>query len=150
MELEKRIYQDYVTALKNKEKAKTDFLSFIRAELKNTAIGLKKDSLDDNEALGCLRKQKKRLQDSQEAFKNSGRPEAIAQVEIEIALLEEYLPKAIPQEQLTQIIETVIVDTQAIGVKDMGKVIKETLTRTSGQADPKLVSEIVKVKLSGK
>lgn len=150
MSIEQKIYQDYVGALKNKEKAKTDFLSFIRAELKNTAIGLKKDSLDDNEALGCLRKQKKRLQDSWEAFKTSGRAEAIEQLKTEIGLLEGYLPQALPEEEIKRIIDQVITDTQAIGVKDMGKVMKETLSRTGGQADPKSVSEIVKAKLGGK
>jgi len=150
MRLEEKIYQDYVTALKNKEKAKTDFLSFIRAELKNTAIGLKKDSLDDNETSACLRKQKKRLQDSWEAFKASGRSQALEQLKTEIALLEAYLPKSLPEEQIRQVIEQVIADTQAMGVKDMGKVMKETLSRTGGQADPKLVSEIVRVKLTGK
>lgn len=146
--LEDRIYQDYVNALKAKDKQKADFLSFLRADLKNRAIDLKKDKLDDNEVLTALGKQKKRLVDSRENIEKSGREDLIQAWQKETAILDGYLPQQLEENQLVKIIQEIIAETNASSIKDMGKVMKEVLSRVSGKADSKKVSELVRSRLS--
>ncbi|MCP4652008.1 MAG: GatB/YqeY domain-containing protein [Candidatus Omnitrophica bacterium] len=142
-----KIYQDYVTALKAKNKQKSEFLSFVRAAFKNKSIELKKDSLSDDEILAVLKTQKKRLQDTKDSVASSKRQDLIEQAEREITILNEYLPKAMDESELIEIIDKVIQETGASSPKDMGAVMKEVIARSAGRADSKKISEIVKTKL---
>ena len=146
--LEEKIYQDYVAALKAKDKHKTDFLSLIRAELKNHAINLKKEKLEDDEVLAVLKKQQKRLQDAKESIASSQRQDLIDNIEQELAIVSEYLPEPLQEEELAKIIDSVIAETGASSMKDMGRVMKEVLAKVGAQADSKKVSQLVKDKLS--
>lgn len=148
MTLEEKIYKDYVEALKAKNRSKSDFLSFIRAELKNAAIGAKKDKLDDNEAMAVLKKQKKRLEETKEIVSKSGKADIIEAATNEIAILEEYLPKQLGDKELTAIIEQITGEQGASSLKDMGRVMKEVISKVGAQADSKKISDIVKKKLS--
>ncbi len=144
--LEGAIYKDYVASLKAKEKDKSQFLSFLRSVLQNKAIELKKDKLDDKEVLIVLQKEKKKLGETKEAVGDN--PEGLKEVNREIEIIENYLPEQMPKSQIENIVDQVIADTAAGSVKDMGKVIKPVLEETAGRADSKLVSQIVKEKLS--
>ncbi len=146
--LEERIHSDYIAALKSKNKHKSGFLSFIRADLKNKAIELKKEKLDDDEVLLVLQKQKKRLEDTKESIEKSGRTELLQEVNIEFSILAEYLPKALSENELVTIIDEVISSTGASSMKDMGAVMKEVRSRAGARADAKKVSELVKQKLT--
>ena len=146
--LEEQIYKDYTDALRSRDKDKADFLSFIRAEIKNVAIDLKKRQLEDDEVLVVLTKQKKKLADSRDSMASSGRDDLIKKIDNEFMILEQYLPKALAQEELIGIINQVILDTKASSIKDMGKVMKEVAAKVGVRADPKKISQIVKDKLS--
>ena len=146
--LEDKLYKDYVEAMKAKNRQKSDFLSFVRAELKNTAINLKKDKLDDAEVLNVIKKQKKQLEEAKETIKDGQREEARQALIKEIAILEEYLPKQLSESELTSVIEQVIKDTGAASMKDMGKVMKEVVAKVGAAADSKKISDIVKAKLT--
>lgn len=148
MTLEDKIYKDYVDALKSKNRPKSDFLSFIRAELKNSAIELKKDKLDDNEVLSALKKQKKRLEESYEMMQKSQRADVLGGLKMELAILDEYLPRQLTDSELANLVEQTIKDTGASSIKDMGRVMKEILAKAGASADSKKVSEIVKAKLA--
>jgi len=149
MMLEDKIYKDYVEALKARNKPKSDFLSFIRAELKNSAIELKKDKLEDNEVLTALKKQKTRLEASYEMMQKSQRADILEGIKAELALLDEYLPRQLTDSELASLVEQTIKDTGASSIKDMGRVIKEIIAKAGASADSKKVSEVVKAKLTG-
>jgi len=148
MSLEEKIYQDYVSAMKQRDQARVDFLSFIRADIKNAAITAKKDKLEDNETLSVLKKQRKRLQDSRESFVASGRAESVAQLDAEIAMIEQYLPSQMSDEELTAVVAEVISASGASSIKDMGRVMKEVMAKVGARADNAKVSAIVKSKLA--
>lgn len=148
MLLEDKIYKDYVDALKGKNRPKSDFLSFIRAELKNSAIELKKDKLDDSEVLNALKKQKKRLEESYEMMQKSQRTDILQGLKMELAILDEYLPRQLSDGELASLVEQTIKDMGASSIKDMGRVMKEILAKADASADSKKVSEIVKTKLT--
>lgn len=148
MILEDKIYKDYVDALKSKNRHKSDFLSFIRAELKNSAIELKKDKLDDNEVLTALKKQKKRLEETKAAVQQSQRADILEGLKTELAILDGYLPRQMSDSELASLVEQTIKEMGASSIKDMGRVIKEILSKAGASVDSKKVSEIVKTKLT--
>lgn len=146
--IEDRIYQEYIQALRSKNKQKSVFLSFIRAELKNKAIDLKKDRLDDTEALVVLKKQQKKLNDQKESITASGRINMVDDIEKEISSLAEYLPKPLGEDQLLKIIESKIAAIDSPSMKDMGKIMTSVLSEVGLRADSRMVSSIVKNRLS--
>jgi len=146
--LEDKIYQDYTQALRAKDRQKIDFLSFIRADIKNRAINLKKDKLEDDEALAVLKKAQKKLQDAKESIAKSERTDLLEGLEKELAILTEYMPKPLEEAQILEIVNAVISELSASSMKDMGKVMKEALARIGVRADSKKVSNLVKEKLS--
>ena len=145
--LEDKIYKDYVDSLKKGEKRRVECLSYLRAQLKNSALDLRKDKLDDSEALRVFQQHKKRLDDTRASIESAGRADLLADVQKELAILNEYLPKPLAESELSAVIAQVVKDTAAVSVKDMGKVMKEVLTRCAGAADPKMVSDLVRQKL---
>lgn len=146
--LEEKIFNDYKAAMKAKDTLKVSVLSFLRAEFMNVAIAKKKAKLDDNEIIGVVRKQIKTRQDSIEQFKKGNRLDLVDKESKELEVLKVYLPKELPQEEINKIIAETISSTQATGLKDMGKVMKEVMAKLAGQADSKVVSDLVKEKLS--
>jgi uncharacterized protein len=146
--IEDSIYKAYTDALRNKQRERLEFLNFVRAEIKNSALALRKDKLDDNETLAVLKKIKKNIDEAKETFVSSGRSDLINKATEEIAILAEYLPQPLSQEELAGIISEVITRTGATSMKDMGKVMKETIAQIGVRADSKMVSDLVKQKLS--
>jgi hypothetical protein len=146
--LEEKIYKDYLEALKSKDKHKREFLSFIRAELKNAAIELRIKELDDSEVLKVLKKVRRRLGETKESIASSGRKEYIESLDRELAILDGYLPKPLSEPELLEIIDQVISELGASSLKDMGRVMKEVLAKVGVRVEAKKVSEIVKSKLS--
>ncbi|MDD5441660.1 MAG: GatB/YqeY domain-containing protein [Candidatus Omnitrophica bacterium] len=148
MTLEERIYQDYVAAMKNRDADKKKFLSFIRADLKNQSIDLKVEKLTDEQVLALLKKQQKRLNDTKDSLVSANRPEMLSEVEVEITLLSQYLPKQLAEDELRKLIDSSISSLGAATVKDMGRVMKEVTAKVGMRADAKLISKIVKDKLT--
>lgn len=146
--LHEQIYKDYVQAMKARDKKRSEFLSYIRGELKNVAIDLKKDNLEDNEVLTVLNKQKKRLSDAKAEYEKSNRTDLIDDLNQELRLLSEYLPEQLSEEKVNSIVDEVIAETSASSMKDMGMVMKQVLAKVGVSADAKLVSAMVKEKLS--
>lgn len=146
--LEEKILNDYKEAMKSRDALKSSVLSFLRADMMNLAVAKKKNKLDDSEALSVIKKQIKQRQDSIEQFTKGNRPEMAEKEKKELEILKTYLPPEISAEELKKIIDEVIVLTEAQGMKDMGKVMKEVSVKLSGQADGKLVSDLVRERLS--
>ncbi len=146
--LEEKIFNDYKEAMKSKDTLKSSVLSFLRAEMINVAFAKKKKSLDDNEVVAVIRKQIKARQDSIEQFKQGNRLDLADKETKELDILKSYLPQELSVEEIKKIIEEAITLTAAEGMKDMGKVMKEVTAKVAGRADGKLVSDLVKERLS--
>ncbi len=146
--LEEKILNDYQEAMKAKDTLKSSVLSFLRAETMNVAIAKKKKSLDDNEVIAVIRKQIKARQDSIEQFKKGSRQDLADKETRELEILKSYLPPQASDEEIKKEIEEVIVLVDAQGMKDMGRVMKEVSAKVGPGADGKLVSDLVKERLS--
>ncbi|MBU1085892.1 MAG: GatB/YqeY domain-containing protein [Candidatus Omnitrophica bacterium] len=146
--LEKRIYNDYVTALKSKDKERAQLLNFIRAAMKYIAIDLKKDVLSEEEIIGVLKKNQKQITETKESGIAANKQDIILKAEKELSIIAEYLPKPMDESQLINIIDQVIAETGAVSQKDMGKVMKEVLAKVGISADARKTSSLVKERLS--
>ena len=148
MVLEEKILNDYKDAMKSKDALKSSVISFLRADMMNVAVAKKKAKLDDSEVITVIKKQIKQRQDSIEQFTKGDRLEMAQKEAKELAILKTYLPPELSVDAIKKIIEEAAALTGAVDMKDMGKVMKEVNAKVAGQADGKLVSDLVKEKLS--
>lgn len=146
--LEEKILNDYKEAMKTRDTLASSTLSFLRAQIMNTAIEKKKKSLDDNDVVAVIKRLIKQHQDSIEQFAKGNRQD-LADKEIkELEILKKYLPPQLSNEEIKKIIEEAIITVGAQGLKDMGKVMKEISAKIGQNADGKLVSDLVRERLS--
>lgn len=146
--LEARILNDYKEAMKARDSLRSSVLSFLRADIMNVALSKKKNNLDDSEIIAVIKKEIKQRQEAIEQFTKGNRPEMADKEKKEMEILKAYLPEELAEEEIKKIIEEVISLTGASGIKDMGKVMKEVGLKIAGRADGKLVSDLVRQKLS--
>ena len=145
---------DINNALKQAMKAKNEravsTLRMVNSTLKNADIearGAGKPPLSNSEVLPVLQKMIKQRQESVELYQKGGRADLVKQEQEEIAIISSYLPKQMSDPEMTAAIETVIKDTGAAGMKDMGKVIGALRGKYAGQMDMAKASALVKAKL---
>jgi uncharacterized protein YqeY len=148
MSLEEKILSDYKEAMKARDQLKSSVLNFLRADLMNVAVSKKKAKLDDGEVIPVIKKQIKQRQDSIEQFTKGGRSEMAQKETQEMQILKKYLPPELSLDEIKKIIEEAISVTGACGMKDMGKLMKEVNAKVAGQADGKLISDLVRERLS--
>ena len=146
--LEAKLAQDYVQAMKNKNTVKSATLSFLRSQLKYVLIEKRTEKLEDADVEAVIKTQIKQPQDSIEQYKQGGRQDLIDKELAELAVLKSYLPAELSEEKLKAMIQEAIKESQAASIKDMGKVMKLALAKAAGQADSKMVSDLVKQLLS--
>ncbi|MCK9603597.1 MAG: GatB/YqeY domain-containing protein [Candidatus Omnitrophica bacterium] len=146
--LEEKILNDYKEAMKSRDTLKSSVLSFLRAEMINVAMAKNKKALEDNDCLAVIRKQVKARQDSITQFKQGMRQDLADKEARELEILKTYLPRELGVDEVKKIIDEAILSTGASGMKDMGRLMKEVAAKTAGSADGKLVSDLVREKLS--
>ena len=146
--LEEKIMVDYKEAMKARDTLKSSVLSFLRADIMNTALAKKKNNLDDSEVVSVIKKQIKQRQDSIEQFTKGERPEMAEKEKKELEILKIYLPPELSADEIKKIIEESVVALEASGMKDMGRLMKEVNAKIAGKADGRLVSDLVRERLS--
>jgi uncharacterized protein len=146
--LEEKILNDYKDAMKARDSLKSSVLSFLRADMINQATAKKKNKLDDAEVVMVIKKQIKQRQDSIEQFTKGARLEMADKEKKEWEILKAYLPPELSESQIKSLIEEAIVATGSNSMKDMGRLMKELAVKIAGQADGKLVSELVRQRLN--
>ena len=149
MTLRDRLTEDMKQAMKDKEagKLKLSVIRMVRSAAKNIEIDRHKE-LDDNELLEVVAKEVKMRKDSLEEFRKANRPDLLAALEQEIAILMEYLPEQMTEEEVRGLVTQAVADAQASSPRDMGKVMALLMPKVKGRADGKLVNSLVKELLS--
>ncbi len=143
MSLIESISNDLNTALKSGQKGRVLILRMIKSAIKNMEIE-KGDPLNDDEVSGVLRTYAKRAKESIEQFSGAGRTELAEKEKEELAVIQDYLPKQLGEDELRGMIKDIISEEGAAGLKDMGKIMKGLMARAKGQVDGKLANNIVK------
>jgi len=134
-------------AMKAKDKAKLKTIRMLKASLQNEKLA-KQDDLTEQEELDILAREKKQRLDSLQEFKQAGRDDLVDEVEEELAIVAEYLPEPLSDNEVKEIVQSVIDSVDASGMQDMGKVMGAVMPKVKGRADGNFVSEVVKAKLS--
>ena len=134
-------------AMKSGDRDRVRTLRTLMAKLKERSIE-KRGDLDDREIIKVLQTAAKQRKESAEMYEKGDRNE-LAETELnELAIIEEYLPVQMPKEALAEIVDSIISETGAESMQDMGKVMPKVMKRVGGQADGKTVQELVKKRLS--
>ncbi|QDO91415.1 GatB/YqeY domain-containing protein [Dolosigranulum pigrum] len=142
-----QLNQDMKVAMKAKDKAKLKTIRMLKASLQNEKLA-KQDDLTEQEELDILAREKKQRLDSLQEFKQAGRDDLVDEVEEELAIVAEYLPEPLSDNEVKEIVQSVIDSVDASGMQDMGKVMGAVMPKVKGRADGNFVSEVVKAKLS--
>jgi hypothetical protein len=106
-------------------------------------------TLDDPQVLAVLEKMVKQRRESIAQYEQGGRQDLADKEQAEIAILQDYLPEPLSEAELDALIDTVIADTGAESIRDMGKVMGAIKSRAQGRADMGLVGARVKARLGG-
>ena len=147
MSLKERIVKDMTAAMKGRDAARTSTLRMVKAAVMNREIE-KGGALSEEELTKALQSLVKQRRDSVEQYEKAGREELAAKERAEIAVIEEYLPRAATREEIEEAVAAAIAETGASSMKEMGAVMKAAQARLAGKsADGRTVSEIVKAKL---
>jgi uncharacterized protein YqeY len=150
MGISEQIQKDMVEAMRSRDELRLSTLRMVKAALQNKKIE-KRAELDEKEAqqvLGTLIKQRR---DSIEQFTKGGRQELADKEAAEIKLIENYLPKAMGEEQIAEVVKATIAEMGSPTMKDMGTVMKNVMAKlqaTGARVDGKVVSELVKKHLA--
>ncbi|MEI6438233.1 MAG: GatB/YqeY domain-containing protein [Candidatus Omnitrophota bacterium] len=146
--MEDRINKDYIEAMKAKDQPRSSALSYLRAMIKQVKVDSRLEVLDDAGVTVVIKKQIKQRQDSIEQFEKGNRADLAAKEKYEIELMKVYLPQEMGLEEIKAIVAQAVSESGASSVKDMGNVIKLVREKVAGRADGKLVSDLVREKLS--
>ena len=139
-------------AMKAKAERKLSTLRMVNSTIKNADIAARgegKPPLSDADLLGVLQKMIKQRQESVELYEKGGRAELAAAEREEIAVISAYLPKQMSDDEMKAAIAAAIVETRAVGMKDMGKVVGALKGKFAGKMDFGKASGLVKAALTG-
>lgn len=143
-----KIEADLKDAMRAKDTLKTDTLRMFKSALNYYQIEKQLKELTDEDALNILQKQAKQRKEAIAGFESGGRTEAAEKEKKELAILENYLPKQASAEEVKKIIIDTIAEVGAMNKKDFGKVMKAVTGKLKGQADGKVISQIVNEELA--
>ncbi len=138
-----KIEDDLKKAMKSGDKNRVSVLRMIKSAIKNREIE-KRDSLTDEETQAVLMSFAKKSKESVEQFSKAGRTDLAEKEKAELTVVQQYLPGQLDEERVRKIISDTIGETGAAGIKDMGKVMKTVMAKIKGQADGRLVNNIVR------
>ena len=146
MSLFKKIQNDMYTAMKAGEKESTNTLRITLAKLKDKQIE-KRDDLTEEEVIKIIQTLVKQRKESIELYVQGGRNELADIEKNEIALLKKYLPQMISENDIKNIVETVINEVGATSMSDMGKIMPEVMKRGKGLIDGRVAQKFVQESL---
>jgi uncharacterized protein len=151
MSLRENITAAVKTAMLARDAERTSTLRMIQAKLKDTDIAARPKgiaAIPDDEIFAMLRSMIKSRRDSVALYRQGGRAELAAKEEVEISVIEEFLPQTLSGEALDAAIQSAIAETGAVSAKDMGKVIGALKAKHGAALDMGVASAAVKAALN--
>lgn len=144
MSLKAKIISDLTAAMKAKDELRTSVLRMVKADvMKFEVSGASKVEATDENVIDCIKRGIKQRKDSVEAFEKAGSIDLANKEKAEIAILMEYMPAQMSEDQLRPIITETIAQMKATPA-DFGKVMGMVVGKTKGQADGAVISKLVK------
>ena len=141
--IKEKLLNDLKESMKDKNLIRKNTIQMVRAAV----LQVEKDKqieLTDEQVIEMIAKESKKRKDAEAEFEKSGREDLIKQNKEEMEILAEYLPKQLSVEEVEAIVKTVIEETGATSMKDMGTVMKTAKEKIGASADGKTISDVVK------
>lgn len=146
MDLQQRLTEAMKEAMKAKQTERLSVIRLIRTAVKNAEIDQRKE-MDDDAIIAVMSTLLKQRRESAQIYRDNDRLDLAEKEEREIEVLQEFLPQALTEEELKQLIAAAITEVGATSMKEMGAVMKVVTAQTVGRADGRVVSELVKASL---
>ena len=146
--LEKRIETDLMSAMKEKDSIKVSALRSVKTAIQNEKTKGSFHELTDADVVKVIKKEMKQREEAEEIYRNANREELANKEQDERLVLEVYVPPMLSENELSDIVEHLIVELNASSMKDMGKIMAELNKRYPNSFDGKIASTIVKKHLS--
>ena len=147
MSFDEKINSEMILAAKAQDKVRLSAIRMMKTAIHNREIDLKR-KMNETEFLQLLSSMVKQRKDSIDQFKKGGREDLVNKEEAELKVIQEFMPDQMSEEDIDKEIGKAISEVGAVGIKDMGKVMKILMSKLTGKADGKMVGEKVKEKLS--
>jgi uncharacterized protein YqeY len=147
MSLIGRLEDELKEAMLARENDRRDALRLILSSLRSAEKDLQRPLTDDEE-LQVLQRERKRRQEAAEAFRDGGREAQAQKEEGELAILQEFMPEPLSEEEIESIVDDAIAENGATSMRDMGRVMADVMPQIAGRADGSAVSQIVREKLA--
>ncbi|HEU5211825.1 MAG TPA: GatB/YqeY domain-containing protein [Gaiellaceae bacterium] len=142
-----RLEDDLTESMKSRDEKRRDAVRLILASLRSAEKDLQRP-LNEGEELQVLQRERKKRQEAAEAFRAAGSADRAAQEETELAILGEYMPEPLSEEDLESIIDDAIAENGATNMRDLGRVMADVMPQVAGRADGSVVSQLVREKLA--
>lgn len=142
MTLRERLQADTTAAMRSGDALRRDVLRMAQNAIYNVEKA-KRTMLPEDDVVAILAREVKTRRESVEAFRAGGRDDLAAKEEAEIAILAEYLPQALTEDEIRGLVDEAIAATGATSARDLGRVMGWLAPRTRGRADGKVVSGLV-------
>jgi uncharacterized protein len=147
MSLIKRLETELQDARRARDDARRDALSLILSALRSAEKDLQRE-LSDEEELQVLQRERKKRVEAADAFRSGGREAQAEAEDAELAVLEEFMPSPLSEEELEEIVDDAIAEVGATSLRDLGRVMKDVMPQVAGRADGGAVSQLVREKLA--
>ena len=141
------IEQELKDARLARDDARRDALSLLLSALRSAEKELQR-SLSEDESLQVLQRERKRRVEAMEAYDAAGREEQADREELELEVIEEFMPEPLSEEELEDIVDNVIAEVGATSIRDLGRVMADVMPQVSGRTDGSTVSQLVREKLA--
>jgi uncharacterized protein YqeY len=142
-----RLEDEVKDAMRAHDNVRRDALRLILSSLRSAEKELQRP-LSDEEELQVLQRERKKRHEAADAFRSGGREEQAKQEEGELAILKEFMPEPLAEEEIERIVDDAIAENKATNMRDMGRVMADVMPQIAGRADGSAVSQIVREKLA--
>ena len=146
MSLKAQISEDMKTAMRAKDSARLGAIRLLQAAIKQREVD-ERIELDDGNVIAVIEKMLKQRRDSIAAYESANRTDLADVEKFEVTVLQTYLPQQLTEDEINAILEKVVAETGAAGVKDMGKVMAAIKPLVAGRADMGKISGLIKTRL---
>ncbi len=148
MTLIDKIETDLVSALKSQQKDEVMVLRLIKNALNNAKINNNQQELNEEQVITVIKKQAKDRNEAIEMYKTGNKPDMVAKEQVELDILQKYLPAEMTDDQLLPLIDQAITEVNPNGLTDFGKVMGNIMPKVKGQVDGARLSKLIKEKLA--
>jgi uncharacterized protein YqeY len=145
--LASRIEAELKESMRQRDNDRRDALRLILNSLRGAEKELQRP-LHEDEELQVLQRERKRRVEAADAFRSGGRGEQAEAEERELAVLEEFMPEPLGEDELEEIVDSAIAEVGATSMRDFGRVMADVMPQVSGRADGSAVSQLVREKLA--